>query len=498
MLKLKNFIKDGDSFMTCMSRSNLVLGLIIIFCLAKIVQAEENDKYFIGLKGGYSTLTGGENNKYPLQSGFGFQLGIKPTDKWLIKVSFSSYNLFDDSTASSSFSLDQNEEFATRKWKAKRGGIFAYRPLFGLGRFMKSYFGFGGGLINWQMVDPVVDTVLKVTGIRNQRTDFDASELFLGIASSTQFNLPGNFILSTEIGIDYLTGGGVEFEEAVISARERYVYDLSAILSYSFGSKSPFKKQDAWRPEFTLPQAPSDKIDSDGDGVPDSIDKCFNTPPGMIVDQTGCPLDSDGDGVKDGFDDCPNTDRRAAGKVDVYGCPVDSDYDGVADYLDKCPNNKIGGWVDPDGCPIDTDADGVPDGLDDCPNTLVGVAVDRHGCIDLSMLSKPMVMNIDYISGSYEVDEKNKGKLKQLARLLNFVSDVKLEINGYTDNIGTSVANRDISQKRANRVRDYLVMYGIETERIKVFGKGETNFVSSNNTAKGRSNNRRVEIIFFK
>ena len=105
-----------------------------------------------------------------------------------------------------------------------------------------------------------------------------------------------------------------------------------------------------------------------------------------------------------------------------------------------------------------------------------------------------MILNIQYASGSFEIDFSTKEKLKRLARLLNFVKDVKLDINGYTDNIGTTKANRDISKKRANRVRDYLVLQGIATERIKPFGKGEVNFVASNDTAAGREKNRRVEI----
>ena len=73
-----------------------------------------------------------------------------------------------------------------------------------------------------------------------------------------------------------------------------------------------------------------------------------------------------------------------------------------------------------------------------------------------------------------------------------------MEINGYTDNIGTDIANKNLSEKRARRVRDYLVSQGIEEGRIKAFGKGESNFVASNQSAAGRAKNRRIEIIFFK
>ncbi len=58
--------------------------------------------------------------------------------------------------------------------------------------------------------------------------------------------------------------------------------------------------------------------DSDGDGVLDSIDKCPNTPVGVVVDNLGCPLDSDMDGVANYKDQCPNTPRGA--RVDSRGC----------------------------------------------------------------------------------------------------------------------------------------------------------------------------------
>ncbi len=63
--------------------------------------------------------------------------------------------------------------------------------------------------------------------------------------------------------------------------------------------------------------------DSDGDGVPDKRDKCPDTPPGVAVDENGCPLDRDGDGVPDYKDDCPDQ----AGDPKFNGCP-DTDGDG--------------------------------------------------------------------------------------------------------------------------------------------------------------------------
>ena len=103
---------------------------------------------------------------------------------------------------------------------------------------------------------------------------------------------------------------------------------------------------------FTLGGMAEEEVrDSDRDGVPDRDDLCPNTPPGVIVDETGCPVDSDGDGVPDGIDACPNTPRGAT--VDERGCPMDSDNDGVPDGIDQCPNTPAGTQVDEKGCPVE-------------------------------------------------------------------------------------------------------------------------------------------------
>ena len=103
-----------------------------------------------------------------------------------------------------------------------------------------------------------------------------------------------------------------------------------------------------------------------------------------------------------------------------------------------------------------------------------------YGCIDLSIFDKPLVLNINYPSGSFEIDPNSKKKLQKLAGILNFVPQIRMEINGYTDNIGTAVANQKLSEKRANRVRDYLVTLGVASDRMQVFGLGETGFVDTN------------------
>ena len=75
------------------------------------------------------------------------------------------------------------------------------------------------------------------------------------------------------------------------------------------------------------------------------------------------------------------------------------------------------------------------------------------------------------------------------------LSDAVLVIAGYTDNIGSDVYNQNLSRRRAQVVKDYLVRQGIAADRLIVRGFGETQPIASNETEDGRAKNRRVEFI---
>jgi outer membrane protein OmpA-like peptidoglycan-associated protein len=485
---------------------NLSKKTVSIFFLSTVVlfgslQAQST---FIGVQGGLVNLSGGDNPNFTLQPTFGGSLSQHISDNWFADLSFSTQTLYDDTAASSSLSLGVDKDNATRKWKAMRFGLSLNRLLFSTESNFNISAGFGGGLLAWKIKDPAADTVYLVTSQKNQNVDYSASELFLSVQNGLHMGLSSRLSLIVQTRIDYLTGAGAEFNEATESARDKW--QLASSLSLRFGLGGP--KNISWQPTrvvtsgntspISYSSSTPNKNDSDNDGITDDKDKCPYNEIGVAVDKDGCPLDADYDGVGDDIDHCPNTDRSAAGMVDIYGCPVDSDFDGIPDYIDKCPHNAVGASVDSIGCPTDSDKDGVPDGLDDCPNTLYGVAVDKNGCIDIGVIDKPLVLYVDYSSGSHEVDPDTREKLKKLAALLNFVSDVKIEVNGYTDDIGTPLANRALSEKRARRVAEYLISYGVDAARIKVFGKGESDFIASNQTADGRAKNRRIEIVFYK
>jgi outer membrane protein OmpA-like peptidoglycan-associated protein len=476
-------------------------AILALFVLTSSGYAQEY-KYAFGVRGEMVTLSGGDLPKFTLREGFGASLSCRFARLWTLNFDLSNYRLYNDVTAGSSLALGGDKANATQAWKATRLGIVVNRDVFSLKEWAHVSLGLGGGLMIWKFVDPQSDTTLKASGALNQTVDYSASEIFLTVASSITLPLTRHLSFKLGFGADHLTTAGAEFQAGVNSARPRWLVGSSLSLILGLGQsdhKGGWKSDKTWAstPQETH-QTSEKKVDSDGDGVPDAVDRSLATPKGAAVDNAGYPLDTDGDGVDDERDDCPHTEPRARNTVDIFGCPVDSDFDGIPDYLDVCPFNQIGAHVDTTGCPVDSDADGIPDGLDDCPNTLYGVTVDRYGCIDLSIFSQPLVLHIDYAPGSFELDPVNREKLKDLARILDFVPAIKLDINGYTDNIGQERANRQLSEKRARRVYDHLAALGVAADRMKVFGHGETGFVASNDTADGRAENRRVEIVFYR
>jgi len=85
--------------------------------------------------------------------------------------------------------------------------------------------------------------------------------------------------------------------------------------------------------------------------------------------------------------------------------------------------------------------------------------------------------------------------LQEIVKLLRDYPDLKLELQGHTDNQGSADYNRDLSQRRAESVKAYLIAYGTDTSRLEAKGYGLSQPVASNDTEEGRAKNRRVELV---
>ena len=227
--------------------------------------------------------------------------------------------------------------------------------------------------------------------------------------------------------------------------------------------------------------------DSDNDGIPDSLDKCPNTP--GVASNNGCPEgdDKDGDGIVDAEDRCPNI----KGSASANGCP-DRDSDGVSDFDDRCPDRP--GLRALNGCP-DSDGDGIDDSRDKCPNQAGSVA--NNGCPgidakDLTTLETAM-RAVQFNTGKATLKTESYAVLNQIGTIMDKYPGYNLIIAGHTDNVGSSVNNQLLSERRAQACFEYLVRQGVPSSRMSHTGFGEESPISENNSLSGRALNRRVE-----
>jgi OOP family OmpA-OmpF porin len=242
-------------------------------------------------------------------------------------------------------------------------------------------------------------------------------------------------------------------------------------------------------------------LDGDVDGVFDGLDKCPDTPKGCTVDKTGCSIDSDGDGVCDGVDQCADTPKGAT--VDAKGCPSDADGDGVLDGIDQCADTPKGCTVDAKGCPSDADGDGVCDGVDQCADTPAGLKVDSVGCVielieretELMDTGKIRLQNIQFDTGKAILKPESFQTLDVVGTLLTQWPQLKIEVGGHTDNVGGAALNRKLSFLRAESVLSYMKgkYAALDSTRFTVKGYGKDKPLVPNTSDENKAQNRRVE-----
>jgi OOP family OmpA-OmpF porin len=166
------------------------------------------------------------------------------------------------------------------------------------------------------------------------------------------------------------------------------------------------------------------------------------------------------------------------------------------DWLDECPESPENAVIDSTGCIPDGDKDGIPDRVDRCPDTPSGLAVDETGCLVMTQLDRKLLLFPDFEPGYVTLDHVSRGILDDLAVRLKDNPRISILIRGYTDNIGEDLANIEISERRAEAARKYLIDRGVSPDRIEAIGLGEIDFIASNDTAAGRKRNRRLEFTF--
>lgn len=181
-------------------------------------------------------------------------------------------------------------------------------------------------------------------------------------------------------------------------------------------------------------------------------------------------LDSDDDGVLDADDQCLDRAEDRDGFEDEDGCPdIDDDRDEVLDIADKCRTDPEtwNGFQDEDGCP-----DLVPADMAEFDGVLTGV---------------------NFRPGSAVMTRGAHAILDRLADALIRYPSVRARIVGHTDSDGNAELNLDLSQRRAEAVKFYLIARGVAEHRLGAVGLGADAPIDEGDDARAKARNRRVE-----
>ena len=215
------------------------------------------------------------------------------------------------------------------------------------------------------------------------------------------------------------------------------------------------------------------KTDSDADGLNDGDEVKYKSDP--------LKTDSDGDGLSDGAE--VNQFKTDPAKADTDG-------DGLSDgdEVNKTKTNPV---------KVDTDNGGVNDGAEVKSKTNPLDSKDDIAkpttTIILEKGKKVILRGVNFETNMATLTRDSEDILEVAYNALVANPDVQVEISGHTDSVGSDEYNQALSLRRAQSVKNWLVQRGVRSDRMRTVGKGEKEPIADNNTAEGRTENRRIE-----
>jgi len=129
------------------------------------------------------------------------------------------------------------------------------------------------------------------------------------------------------------------------------------------------------------------------------------------------------------------------------------------------------------------------------PELMEGKAIETKYAEDITSEVSSKSYSIEFETGSANIKAASYKMLDEIFESAVVAEGLKLGVYGHTDNSGSDAVNIPLSEQRANAVKTYLLKKGLTTQRIETKGYGATKPIADNNTAEGKSKNRRVEIV---
>ncbi len=397
-------------------------------------------------------------------------------------------------------------------------------------------YAYGGvGYVLWNVLD-------KPAYLTPAPTKESGGTLFAPLGGGFEIKLSNKLLLDISSGYSFTFTDDLNYynnkDSRTKGANDGYwAFGLGLIFTNESGSSDADNDGLTKDRELKLGTNPN-LADTDGDGIIDGLEVTqYNTNP--------LKNDSDGDGLSDKeeikeYSTNPNSkdtdsdnisDGDEINKYNTDPLRSDTDFDGLSDDNEIFKTKTLPSESDTDHDGLkdgeeiqkyntlpntpDTDEDGLSDGDEVLKyNTNPTVAdtdgggendkkeiqqgTNPHNPEDdiIFNMKKPIVLDgVTFETNSAELTPESEKMLMKALNTLNAYPDMKVEIRGYTDNVGSAAYNLQLSQRRADAVRNWLIAKGISPNKITARGYGEQNPIASNYTKEGRRLNRRIEFV---
>ncbi len=395
---------------------------------------------------------------------------------------------------------------------------------------------YGGiGYLKWDIQD-------KPAYLTPAPTKDNGGDLFTPIGGGFEVKLSNSLVLDLSSGYSFTFTDDLNYynnkDARTKGANDGYwAFGLGIIYSGESGNSDADIDGLTRNQELQLGTNP-DIADTDGDGIIDGLEiNQYNTDP--------LKEDSDNDGLNDKaelkeYSTNPNSkdtdkdnllDGEEINKFNTDPLRSDSDFDGLSDDTELFSTKTDPTKADTDNDGLndgeeieryktspnnpDTDGDGLPDGEEILKHNTNPTLTDTDGGGESDKkeieqntnplnpeddivldISTPIVLDgVTFATNSAELTPESEKMLMKVLNTLNAYPEIKVEIRGYTDNVGNASSNLQLSQRRANAVRYWIIAKGISPNRVTARGYGEQDPIADNNTKEGRRLNRRIEFV---
>ncbi|KJR24996.1 hypothetical protein BOO91_01440 [Vibrio navarrensis] len=140
----------------------------------------------------------------------------------------------------------------------------------------------------------------------------------------------------------------------------------------------------------------------------------------------------------------------------------------------------------------DQDRDGVINARDLCPDTPSTAEVDNDGCGTYIKTTQQMQIRVLFANNSDVINPVFRSQIKELAEFLKLYPSTSIELQGFASRTGNAKLNLELSQRRADNVKEMLISYGISSNRVRIVGFGDSKLANDGEDEVSHALNRRV------